>query len=118
MDVTDEIEMRNAANQIKSEYGRLDALVHAVGSILLRPLHATSLDQFQDTINLNLTSAFIAMKYSIPIMMRSGGGRIVLFSSVAAKVGMPNHSSIGSAKAGLEGLAMAAAADYAKRGIR
>ena len=118
VDVTDEIEMRNAANQIKSEYGRLDGLVHAVGSILLRPLHATSLDQFQDTINLNLTSAFIAMKYSIPIMMRSGGGRIVLFSSVAAKVGMPNHSSIGSAKAGLEGLAMAAAADYAKRGIR
>ena len=118
VDVTDEIEMRNAANQIKSEYGRLDGLVHAVGSILLRPLHATSLDQFQDTINLNLTSAFIAMKYSIPIMMRSGGGRIVLFSSVAAKVGMPNHSSIGSAKAGLEGLAMAAAADYARRGIR
>ena len=110
--------MRNVANQIKSEYGRLDGLVHAVGSILLRPLHATSVDQFQDTLNLNLTSAFIAMKYSVPIMMRSGGGRVVLFSSVAAKVGMPNHSSIASAKAGLEGLAMAAAADYAKRGIR
>ena len=46
VDVTDEVAMRNVANQIKSEYGRLDGLVHAVGSILLRPLHATSLDQF------------------------------------------------------------------------
>ena len=55
MDVTDEIEMRNAANQIKSEYGRLDALVHAVGSIPLGP-SMQCLDQFQDTINLNLTS--------------------------------------------------------------
>ena len=118
VDVTDETTVKDAAGKIKSDYGRLDGLVHAVGSIQLRPLHATSLDQFQDTIKLNLTSAFITMKYSLPIMMRSGGGRVVLFSSVAANVGMSNHSSIASAKAGIEGLAKAAAADYAKRGIR
>ncbi len=118
VDVTDPISMKDAADQIKSDFGRLDGLIHAVGSILLRPLHATSVEQFQDTISLNLTSAFLAMKFSIPIMMRSGGGRIVLFSTVAAKIGMPNHSSISSAKAGVEGLAKSAAADYAKRGIR
>ena len=118
VDVTDPISMKDAADQIKSDFGRLDGLIHAVGSILLRPLHATSVEQFQDTISLNLTSTFLAMKFSIPIMMKSGGGRIVLFSSVAAKIGMPNHSSISSAKAGVEGLAKSAAADYAKRGIR
>ena len=118
VDVTDHIAMKDAADRIKSEFGQLDALVHSVGSILLRPLHATSVEQFQDTISLNLTSAFLAMKFSIPIMMKSGGGRIVLFSTVAAKIGMPNHSSISSAKAGIEGLAKSAAADYAKRGIR
>ena len=118
VDVTDPISMKDAADQIKSDFGRLDGLIHAVGSILLRPLHATSVEQFQDTISLNLTSAFLAMKFSVPIMMRSGGGRIVLFSTVAAKIGMPNHSSISSAKAGVEGLAKSAAADYAKRGIR
>ena len=118
VDVTDPISMKDAADQIKSDFGRLDGLIHAVGSILLRPLHATSVEQFEDTISLNLTSTFLAMKFSIPIMMKSGGGRIVLFSSVAAKIGMPNHSSISSAKAGVEGLAKSAAADYAKRGIR
>ena len=118
VDVTDDIAMKDAAGQIKSEFGRLDALVHAVGSILLRPLHATSVEQFQDTMSLNLTSAFLAMKYSVPIMMKSGGGRIVLFSTVAARIGMPNHASISSAKAGIEGLARSAAADYAKRSIK
>ena len=56
------------------------------------------------------------MKYSIPIMMRSGGGRIVLFSSVPQKLAC-QPLVIGSAKAGLEGLAMAAA-PITKRGIR
>ena len=71
VDVTDHIAMKDAADRIKSEFGQLEALVHAV-SILLRPLHATSIEQFQDTISLNLTSAFLAMKFSIPIMMKSG----------------------------------------------
>ena len=79
VDVTDPISMKDAADQIKSDFGRLDGLIHAVGSILLRPLHATSVEQFEDTISLNLTSTFLAMKFSIPIMMKSGGGRIVLF---------------------------------------
>ena len=57
VDVTDHTAMKDAADRIKSEFGQLDALVHAVGSILLRPLHATSIEQFQDTISLNLTSA-------------------------------------------------------------
>ncbi len=117
-DVTDENSMKEVASRIRNEFGRLDALVHAVGSILLRPLHATSVEQFSDILTLNLTSAFIAMKHSVPVMMKSGGGRVVLFSTVAAKLGMPNHSSIGAAKSGLEGLAKAAAADYARRGIR
>ena len=37
VDVTDHIAMKDAADKIKSEFGQLDALVHAVGSILLRP---------------------------------------------------------------------------------
>ena len=41
VDVTDETAIKDAAGKIKSDYGRLDGLVHAVGSIQLRPLHAT-----------------------------------------------------------------------------
>jgi 3-oxoacyl-[acyl-carrier protein] reductase len=46
------------------------------------------------------------------------GGSIVLVSSVAARVGLANHEAIAATKAGLIGLALAAAASYAERGIR
>ena len=48
----------------------------------------------------------------------SGGGSIVLLSTAAASVGLPNHEAIAAAKAGVEGLARSAAASYASRGVR
>jgi NAD(P)-dependent dehydrogenase (short-subunit alcohol dehydrogenase family) len=51
-------------------------------------------------------------------MMKSGGGSIVLISSAAARVGMANHEAISAAKAGIIGLALAAAATYASKNIR
>ena len=99
------------------ECGRLD-LVVAVSSIFLKPLHATTPEQFSETVNANLLPAFHALRYSIPGMMRQKGGRVVLFSSAAAQVGMANHGAISAAKSAVEGLALAASSTYAKRGIR
>ncbi|HMQ22231.1 MAG TPA: SDR family oxidoreductase, partial [Planctomycetota bacterium] len=65
----------------------------------------------------NLTSAFHVVAAGSKAMMKSGGS-IVLFSSAAARHGLPNHEAIAAAKAGVEGLTRAAAASYAKRGIR
>ncbi len=50
--------------------------------------------------------------------MRREGGSVVLFSSAAARVGLPNHEAIGAAKAAVAGLTRAAAATYAPRGLR
>ena len=104
--------------EINKTYGSLDAVVNSVGSIFLRPFYATSPEQFSETINQNLVTSFNVIRATAKIMMRGNGGRIVLFSSAAASLGMPNHAAISAAKAGVEGLARAAAADYAKRGIR
>ena len=110
--------MKQAVTDIVETHGRLDAVVVAVGSILLRPLHATSAEQVRDTIEQNLTTAFNAVRSAAVPMMRGEGGRIVLFSSVAASHGMTNHAAIAAAKGAVEGLTRASAADYAKRGIR
>ena len=50
--------------------------------------------------------------------MKRNGGSVVLVSSAAARIGMPNHEAIAAAKAGIEGLTVSAAASYAGRGIR
>ena len=118
VDARDDDAMKQAVTDIIQTHGRLDAVVVAVGSILLRPLHATSAEQVRDTIEQNLTTAFNAVRSAAVPMMRGDGGRIVLFSSVAATHGMTNHAAIAAAKGAVEGLTRASAADYAKRGIR
>jgi NAD(P)-dependent dehydrogenase (short-subunit alcohol dehydrogenase family) len=50
--------------------------------------------------------------------MAAQGGSVVLVSSAAARIGLANHEAIAAAKAGIEGLALAAAASYAPKGIR
>ena len=118
LNACDPEQMESAAQSVFKNLGRLDAVVVAVGSIFLKPLHATSTEEFSKTINANLLPAFHALRYSIPGMMRQKEGRFVLFSSAAAQVGLANHGSISAAKSAVEGLALAASSTYAKRGIR
>ena len=97
--------------------GGLDGLAHCVGSILLKPAHATSDAEWEATIAINLTSAFAAVRAGARAMM-AGGGSIVLVSSAAARTGLANHEALGAAKAGVVGLVLSAAATYARNGIR
>jgi NAD(P)-dependent dehydrogenase (short-subunit alcohol dehydrogenase family) len=96
----------------------LSGMAHLVGSIALRPPHATKLDDFEAVIQTNLTSAFIALKTSGKAMLKHGSGRMVFTSSVAGSYGLTNHEAIAAAKGGLEAMVRAAASTYAGRGLR
>ena len=97
--------------------GPLHGVVHAVGSILLKPAHRTTDAEWQDTITQNLTSAFNVVRAATP-RLGAQGGALVLFSTAAAHIGLPNHEAIAAAKAGVEGLARASAATWAAKGVR
>ena len=97
--------------------GRLDGLANAVGSILLKPAHRTSQEEWRATLAANLDTAFAAVRAGAAAMQRTGGS-IVLFSSAAARTGLANHEAIAAAKAGVIGLGLSAAASYASRGVR
>jgi NAD(P)-dependent dehydrogenase (short-subunit alcohol dehydrogenase family) len=103
------------AEALKS-LGRLDGVVNCVGSILLKPAHATSADEYEAVLRTNLDSAFAAVRSGARVMR--GGGAIVLLASAAAEVGLVNHEAIAAAKAGVIGLARSAAATYARQGVR
>lgn len=118
LDATLPGEVDAAVAQTVARYGRLDGLANCVGSILLKPAHLTTDDEFQATITTNLTTAFAAVRSGAKQMMGAGGGSIVLVSTVAARVGLANHEAIAAAKGGVQGLALAAAATYAKYGVR
>jgi 3-oxoacyl-[acyl-carrier protein] reductase len=97
--------------------GGLDGVANCVGSILLKPAHLTTLDEYRATLDANLTSAFLAVKHGAKVLM-SNGGSIVLVASAAARIGLANHEAIAAAKAGVVGLTRSAAATYAGRGVR
>jgi NAD(P)-dependent dehydrogenase (short-subunit alcohol dehydrogenase family) len=117
-DATQPAAVEAAVQSTVARFGRIDAYVHAVGSILIKPAHLTRLDEWQRVIDLNLNSAFYGLKSAVVPMQAQGGGSIVLISSVAAQAGLPNHEAIAAAKGGINGLVLAAAATYAPRSIR
>jgi NAD(P)-dependent dehydrogenase (short-subunit alcohol dehydrogenase family) len=95
----------------------IDGVVNCIGSMLLKPGHVTSDDEFAATLEANLWSAFAAVRAGAKAMFKTGGS-IVVTSTAAVRTGLPNHEAIAAAKGGVEGLTRAAAATYAARGIR
>ena len=117
LDATRHDDVQAIVTHATDAHGRLDGLVNCVGSILIKPAHLTSVEEFEATLALNLHSAFYAVKAGARAMMK-GGGSVVLSASAVAQTGLVNHEAISAAKAGVIGLAKAAAATYANRNIR
>ncbi len=113
----DSASIAEAVGFAREKHGRLDGAANCIGSILLKPAHLTTDDQWHETLMTNLSSSFFLSRAAAKAM-RETGGSIVLVSSVAARYGMANHEAIAAAKAGVEGLTVSLAATYANRGIR
>lgn len=103
-----------------SAFGGLDIAFNNAGTVgALKPLAELSPDEWQATLTVNLTSAFLASRAQIPAMLKRGGGSIVFTSSfVGTSVGLPGMGAYAATKAGLMGLVKGIAADYGASGIR
>lgn len=97
--------------------GPIDGVANCVGSLLLKPAHITTDEEWAAVLRTNLDSAFYIVRGAAKAMM-STGGSIVLVSSAAGRLGLQNHEAIAAAKAGIIGLTLSAAATYAPRNIR
>ena len=98
--------------------GSIAGVAHLVGSLVIRPPHALALEAFNEVLHTNLSSAFLTLSIACKSMLRSGGGRLVFTSSVAATLGLMNHEAIAAAKGGIESMVRSAAATYSQRNIR
>ncbi|MBK9171128.1 MAG: SDR family oxidoreductase [Bryobacterales bacterium] len=116
-DVTDPAAVGALFQAATGRLGGLTGVVLCVGSILLKPAHVTTDAEWDSVLKVNLTSAFYTVRAACKAM-RGSGGSIVLLSSAAARVGLPNHEAIAAAKAGIIGLTLSAASTYARQGIR
>lgn len=117
-DTTDPGAIGAAVDAVTRDLGAPTGLVHAVGSTLLKPLHAISDEEFEDVLGVNLRSAFYTLRAFVRAVPRGLPASAVLFSTAATRIGLLNHEAIAAAKGGVDGLVTAAAATYASRGIR
>lgn len=116
IDISSSENIENAIREARTNLGELHGIAHCIGSVHLKPAHATSDAEFRETIETNLFSAFAVVR-AAGNLMRCGGS-VVLFASAAAEIGIMNHEAIAAAKAGVIGLARSAAATYASRNLR
>lgn len=93
----------------------LDSIIYCPGSINLKPFTSLKKEDYLNDLEVNLFGAINIIQKFIRDLKKSDNASVVLFSTVAAKVGMPFHASIASAKSAVEGLTKTLAAEYAPK---
>lgn len=117
VDATDFAAVDAVADQAAETLGGLTGIVCCAGSLLLKPAHLTTAEEWQATLAANLTTAFACVR-AAGRLLKADGGSVVLVSSAAARIGLANHEAIAAAKAGIIGLVRSAAATYSRPKIR
>lgn len=103
-----------------NKFGGIDIAINNAGMVgAAKPLAQVTLEEWQRTLDTNLTAAFLGARSQIPAMLERGGGALVFTSSfVGTSVGLPGMAAYGASKAALMGLVKGITADYAAQGIR
>ncbi|QXP72781.1 SDR family oxidoreductase [Tenacibaculum sp. AHE15PA] len=92
----------------------INGLVYCPGSINLKPIGRLKLDDFREDFEINVVAAVkIIQKYINPL--KNNNGSVVLFSTVATKMGMPFHASVSASKSAVEGVVKSLAAEFATK---
>ncbi len=91
----------------------VDALIYCPGSINLKPISRLSTEEFKSDFEINVVGAVKSVQKYLKSLKSSNNPSIILFSTVATKLGMPFHSSVAASKSAVEGLAKSLAAELA-----
>ena len=116
-DVSDEAAVQSLFNNIKDSFGPVDIIVNNAGINPSKPLEQITLSDWQQTVSINLTSAFLVTQAAVPAMIEKGFGRIINISSIAAQTGGIIGPHYAASKAGLIGLTHSYASLLAKHNI-
>lgn len=115
LDATNKDAVENFAKSIED----IDILFHAVGFVHHGTILDCSSEEFYNSVNINVYSAYLMSSTLLPKMLKKEKGNIIIVSSAASNVkGAPNRFIYGTTKAALNGFVKAMAADYVKDGIR
>ncbi|MCO8017809.1 SDR family oxidoreductase [Brevundimonas diminuta] len=119
-DIRDEALAERLVQTAVERFGGLNIALNNAGAIgANEPTPEIALERWRDTLDVNLTAAFLGAKHQIPAMLARGGGSLIFTSTfVGHAIGMPGMAAYAAAKAGLVGLSRVIAAEYGAKGVR
>jgi len=117
-DVGDPHDIESAVDTAVEKFGHLDILVNNAGIAVTAPLLATTQEQLERILRVNITSVFNGIKYAAPRIAESGGGAIVSTASVAGLRGVPAMGAYAATKAAVINLTQTAALELRPMNVR
>lgn len=104
LDVTSEESVIKLFTWLHSLPEKLDVLINNAGTGIFKPLEDITLDEWNTTIQTNLTGAFLCAREAYKLLKTHGGGRIINIGSIANNIPLINNLAYGASKWGLKGL--------------
>jgi 3alpha(or 20beta)-hydroxysteroid dehydrogenase len=119
LDVSSEEQWSDAIRQVDERYGRLDVLVNNAGIMAFGGVVETEVQAWNRMVSINQTGPWLGMKYSVPLMRKSGdGGSIINLSSIYGIIGANGAVAYQGTKAAIRGISRSAAIEFAADRIR
>src|SRR2546425_67702 len=115
-DVTVPAELDHVMSEVRRTFGRLDILFVNAGIGQFLPIAEATEEHFDRIFDTNVKGAYFTIQKALPLLTR--GASIILNSSIAGLLGMPNNSVYAASKAALRSFARTLSADLVDRGIR
>jgi len=115
-DVREPAQVQAFVDGVVRKYGRLDVAFNNAGIHLGKPLHETTVEEWDNVHRTNARGVFLAIKYEIPHL--GAGGVIVCTASSQAGHTRPGHAAYTASKRAVQGIVRAAALDYGGKGVR
>lgn len=118
MDTRTEWDVQRFISYAAQLYGRVDIVVACAGVLHVAPATEVTPEQFHSIFDVNVLGTSLLIKHAIPQLVQSGGGSIIILSSISGELGFPELSLYCASKAALSGLTRSLAVELAKKNIR
>jgi len=117
LDVTNIEQINTVMNQVRQDFGSLDALVNNAGLGANHPAEVVTENDWDELMDVNLKGLFFCCQAAGRIMLQQGHGRIINMSSQAGVVGIREHAVYSASKGGVNLLTKVLALEWSSRGV-
>jgi len=116
-DVSKPSDIDSCINSTLEKFGRIDILVNCAGIMILKPFLEQTEEDFQRVMDVNVKGTFLFTQKVMPLMLKQGRGKIVIYASIDSFVAEENASPYVASKGALKSLTGALAVEFAAKGI-